>query len=528
MATTIGKLAVILSANTAKYGSGMRRASTTTTRFGETATKSIFTVKRALAGLTAVVAGGGLVAALRRQIASLESIGRTAAKIGTTTEELSRLQFAGEQTGVAVNTMNMALQRMVRRISEAANGTGEAKDAIKELGLSAQSLERAGPVAAIRQIADAMAAVPNQADRVRLAMRLFDSEGVALVNTLQQGSGALIDFARQSDAVGATISQSAVTAAINMNSAFGKVAKSVQALGAAIIDVAGPSVVNLANQTTKLVNTLRNLDSATVKTIGRVAVLTGSLVFGLKIAPKIIAAIRGISTAIKALIAGQITLQSLAGPKGWATIAAGLAIAAATAVSVSAAMDKVTASAMESQREAQAIADGVNEMSTEATSAIAQVNDSLNVATTAMTDLGKSTQITTDRFSELESRAKAIFDATRTPTERLAARVKEIGELAFRGLLDDETAQRALDQISEEQRKRKFGDSGGSMEQRLAAQDVSFGALGAKGAAGRATNKIEKATENEYRESRRHTQLLNDMLVELVRTGQEIPILVNF
>ena len=49
--------------------------------------------------------------------------------------------------------------------------------------------------------------VANQGDRVRLAMKLFDSEGVALVNTLRLGSEGLTDINARMEAYGVTLSR---------------------------------------------------------------------------------------------------------------------------------------------------------------------------------------------------------------------------------------------------------------------------------------------------------------------------------
>jgi hypothetical protein len=43
----------------------------------------------------------------------------------------------------------------------------------------------------LADVADAFAKIEGPAERVRLAFKLFDSEGVALVNLLRNGSGAL-------------------------------------------------------------------------------------------------------------------------------------------------------------------------------------------------------------------------------------------------------------------------------------------------------------------------------------------------
>lgn len=87
----------------------------------------------------------------------------------------------------------MALQRFVRRVAEAANGTGEAKDALAQMGIALRdqsgNLRRSEDL--LGDVADAFTRIEDPAERVRLAFKLFDSEGVALVNLLSDGSGAL-------------------------------------------------------------------------------------------------------------------------------------------------------------------------------------------------------------------------------------------------------------------------------------------------------------------------------------------------
>ena len=138
----------------------------------------------AIAGVAAAGLTVGIVAIVNANAQYIDSLAKTADKLGLTTEALQLLRYQGEQSGVSINTMDMALQRMTRRVAEAAQGTGEAKGAIKELGLSAAELAAMSPDQQFKAIAEAMKGVAAQGDKVRLAMKLFDSEGVALVNTL--------------------------------------------------------------------------------------------------------------------------------------------------------------------------------------------------------------------------------------------------------------------------------------------------------------------------------------------------------
>jgi hypothetical protein len=136
---------------------------------------------------------GGLAALVNRSISAADAIGKTADKIGVGVEALQELRFAAKASGVEQQTLDMALQRFVRRTAEAAQGTGEAKDALAQMGITLRDqdghLRRSeDPLA---DVADAFARIEDPAERVRLAFKLFDSEGVALVNLLSDGSGAL-------------------------------------------------------------------------------------------------------------------------------------------------------------------------------------------------------------------------------------------------------------------------------------------------------------------------------------------------
>ena len=164
--------------------------------------------KAAKIGIAFATAGVAVAGALTKMsMANIDSLAKTADKIGVTTEALGGLRHAAELTGVGSDTLDMAMQRLTRRVSEAANGTGEAKNALIELGINAANLEQLPLDVQMEVIADAMGDVKSQSDKVRLAMKLFDSEGVSLVNTLALGSTGLEQMAKEADTLGITISR---------------------------------------------------------------------------------------------------------------------------------------------------------------------------------------------------------------------------------------------------------------------------------------------------------------------------------
>lgn len=137
-----------------------------------------------------------------------DALGKTSNRLGLTTADLQSLSFAAEQSGIATSTFEMALQRFTRRAAEAAGGTGEAKDALEQLGIVLTNSDGSMRDSAtlLRLVAGAFADIPDQAERVRIAFKLFDSEGVKLVNLLQEGSENLEMLEEKFRNAGATIS----------------------------------------------------------------------------------------------------------------------------------------------------------------------------------------------------------------------------------------------------------------------------------------------------------------------------------
>lgn len=180
--------------------------------------KAAFSMQSALVAV-GVLGFGYLV---KKSLDTTDAIGKLADKIGIGTDQLGGLRHAAELTGVATNVLDMGLQRMVRRVSEAANGTGAAKNAIIELGLSAKALNALSPDQQFRAIADAMEGVAGQGEKVRLSMSLFDTEGVALVNTLKGGSAALEQMEQEAERLGLRMSRGLVAGVEKANDAITK------------------------------------------------------------------------------------------------------------------------------------------------------------------------------------------------------------------------------------------------------------------------------------------------------------------
>lgn len=243
---TFGDLVVNLGLNQKPFANGVNRARSTLSRFGGAIRATGAAVGRFGLGL-ATVGGGALSLMVRRQMQTIDSLAKTSDKLGIATHKLAGLQHAAELTGVSSEKFNMALQRMTRRVSEAANGSGEAVSALKELGISAQDLSKLTPDQQFARIADAMQGVESQSDRVRLAFKLFDSEGVGLVNTLKLGSAGLNEVQREAERLGIALSRADAAKIEQANDAITKMKR-------AFDGVVNTLAVNLAPWIEKIAN----------------------------------------------------------------------------------------------------------------------------------------------------------------------------------------------------------------------------------------------------------------------------------
>ncbi len=202
----IARLTVALYANSAQFTSELRRSQQMAGRWKTDVSKAFKAA--AVAGAAAATAlTVALAAVYREQSALIDQTAKFADRIGVSTEALSQLRYAAELSGVGARDLDMAMQRMTRRIAEAAQGSGEAAPALKQLGIDAQKLGQMTPDEQLHVLADAFKGVESQSERVRLAFKLFDSGGVAMINMLANGSESLKEMTDEADALGLTLTR---------------------------------------------------------------------------------------------------------------------------------------------------------------------------------------------------------------------------------------------------------------------------------------------------------------------------------
>lgn len=204
------ELHVALTASTQRFKSSMKSASGSMHRFNSAAKRTsgaMAGLKRAIGPLAAAAGIGGLTVGIGKAMKSIDDLAKSSDRVGVATDALIGLRHAANQMGASSEELDKGLQNMNRRLSEAAEGSGEAKGALEKLGLDAQKLASMTPDQAFKSIADAISGVSNQADKTAIAFDIFGRSGVNLLNTLSLGSDGLDAMSAEADKLGLSMSR---------------------------------------------------------------------------------------------------------------------------------------------------------------------------------------------------------------------------------------------------------------------------------------------------------------------------------
>lgn len=191
--------------------------------------------KRLLPALAALAS----IDAVRRVVSDLDDIGKTADKIGLTTDALQELRSVAESAGVAQSSLDSSMERFSKRIGEAALGTGAANKALKEMGLEANELAKMGLDKALSVVADSIADIPDPMERTARAAALFGREGVAMVNLLREGSAGMAKMRTEARELGIVIDEKLIREAEGAQTQLDLMGRVIKAnLSSALIELA--------------------------------------------------------------------------------------------------------------------------------------------------------------------------------------------------------------------------------------------------------------------------------------------------
>ena len=189
----------------------------------------------AVAAVTAIVgaagAAGAAVFAVAKSFSDFGSeIFDTAQKTSFSTESLSALKLAAEQSGASLQDVGSGLIKFEKAIVEAASGNQELSKTFKALGIDAKAAVK-DPEEAFNQFIRQFATIEDGALKTELALRLFGKSGANLIPTFETLEGDFQKFKLRAAELGLTLDKDAAKAADDFGDTLDVL--SLQAKGAA-------------------------------------------------------------------------------------------------------------------------------------------------------------------------------------------------------------------------------------------------------------------------------------------------------
>lgn len=196
----------------------------------------------AFAGLSGAASFAGLLTLAKSAADTADQMGKLAQGAGVTVEELSRLAYAGDLSGVSLEDLASAL----RRLSDDAASGGKN---LAEVGLKATDssgkLKTSGQI--LEEVADLFQAMPDGVTKTSAAITLFGRNlGGSIIPLLNQGSRGLREMADEADRFGKTITKEQAARAEAFNDNLTRLQSLAQGAGQEIGNALVPALNDLA------------------------------------------------------------------------------------------------------------------------------------------------------------------------------------------------------------------------------------------------------------------------------------------
>lgn len=190
----IAELVTKLEADSTNFNKQLNNSENKLANFGKTAGK----VGAGIALAMGTVAVGGffyLLHSINETAEKIDDLAKRAHKFGGEVAAFQRLEYVASLAGVGTDKLEAGLSRLVKAMADAKRGTGEAKNAFKELGLSVADLDKMSVDKQYIAISDALKLVTDENRQAQLAVQIFGRSGVEQLNLLRENlSGLSADF----------------------------------------------------------------------------------------------------------------------------------------------------------------------------------------------------------------------------------------------------------------------------------------------------------------------------------------------
>ena len=186
------------------------------------------------AAMLASAGVNGLSAMVARSMQLRDAQAKLADRLGITTQSVAALSLQSELSGIGMDGMERALQKMTVRLQDAAAQGGPVADAIKKIGLNVYELASKKPDEAFFMIAAAMKNMTSANEKLNSVSDIFGDKSLAITSMLNEGREGFALAAQKATEFGTAISRVDAAKLEAANDSFTLMKESVDGLATRI------------------------------------------------------------------------------------------------------------------------------------------------------------------------------------------------------------------------------------------------------------------------------------------------------
>lgn len=221
-----------------------------TNRLGKL-TGSVGNMSSLIGGLSATAAVGYFVTATKNFADYADEIGKAAQKVGTTTEKLSELKYAGDLADVTFEQLQTGLSKLAKNAEDFKDGSKSAIDAFGKLKIDPTTFKDSADI--FTAVAEKLSKMEDGARKTAIAQELLGKSGKELIPLLNAGAAGFADAAKEAKAFGLVIDADAAAASERFNDNLTRLDKASSMLSRALGQQLIPSLADTAAEMAKAV-----------------------------------------------------------------------------------------------------------------------------------------------------------------------------------------------------------------------------------------------------------------------------------
>lgn len=201
-------------------------------------------------GTKMAVLGAAISAAIGLTVKSYASAGGAvydmAKKTGFTTEAISKLKYAAEQSGTSIDTVVIAVKNLNNALVSAGEGSATTIKAFERIGLKLSDIKGLSPEDQFIKVATALSKVTDQSIKSATAVDLFGKSGTDLLPLLSEGADGIQELMDRAVELGVVFDDISARKAKDMEDAITDLTTSFAGLknelGAVLSDILKPYI----------------------------------------------------------------------------------------------------------------------------------------------------------------------------------------------------------------------------------------------------------------------------------------------